>query len=102
MALITNLSDLLRKEGCIAGMPKPGRKLAEYLGGIVKAVTTRQEDELATGVRCRRSSKNNSCPGEITAFIDRQDCVSWSCPACGENGIISGWRQTMWDWSVKA
>jgi len=103
MALIANLSDLLRKEGCIAGMAKPNsRKLADYLGGIVKAVTIRQDDELATGVRCRRLSEKNPCPGKINAFIDRQDCVSWSCPVCGENGIISGWRKTMWDWSVKA
>jgi len=102
MALITNLGHLLDKDGCIPGMSKPVRRLAEYLGGIVKAVTTRQGDGLATGVKCRRWPKNNRCPGEIIAFIDRQDCVSWSCPACGENGRISGWRSTTWDWSVSA
>jgi len=98
MALITNLGHLLDKDGCIPGMSKPVRRLAEYLCGIVKAVTTRQKDELATGVRCRRWPKNKRYPGEITAFIDRQDCVSWSCPVCGGDGRISGWRKTMWDW----
>ena len=102
MAWITDLRHFLDEDGNIPEIPKPARRIAEYLGGIVKAVTTRQDGELATGVRCRRWPRHKRCPGEIIAFIDEQHCISWSCPVCMDNGVISGWKGTIWDWSVSA
>ena len=102
MALITDLRHFLNQDGTMADMPKPARRFSEYLGSIVKGVTTRRGAELATGVRCRRRIDRRPCPGEIIAYINEQDGICWSCPVCEENGIISGWRGTIWDWSVSA
>jgi len=50
MALMANLRHFLKKDGSMAEMPSPARKLAEFLGRIVKGVTSRQKDALATGL----------------------------------------------------
>ena len=102
MAWITDLRHFLNEEGSRADMPNRARKISDYFGYIVKAVTTRQGDELGTGVRCRRRPGRKSCPGEIIAFIDEEQAICWSCPVCGDNGLISGWEGTIWDWSVNA
>ncbi len=99
---ITDLRDFLNDEGGPAEMPKQARALVNYLGQIVKAVTTRNGKTLATGVRCRRLRRRKLCPGEIIAFMNEQRTISWSCPVCGNNGLISGWEGAIWDWSVSA
>ena len=101
-AWITDLRHFVNEDGSLANMPNRARALAEYFGRIVKGVTTRQKDALATGVRCRKRPKRRRCPGEIIAFIDEQEAISWSCPVCEDNGVISGWKGTIWDWSVNA
>jgi len=102
MALITDLRHFLNEDGSRAEMPNPARTCAEYFGRIVKGVTTRQRDALATGVKCRKRYRRSPCPGEIIAYINQKDGISWSCPVCEENGIISGWKGTIWDWSVNS
>ena len=102
MALITDLRHFLREDGSMADMPKPARKLSDYLGNIVKGVTSRRGDELATGVKCRKRFGRRPCPGEIIAYINEQDGLCWACPVCEETGIISGWEGTSYDWSVNA
>ena len=102
MALIADLRHFLDENGNMPEMPKPARILAEYLGRIVRGVTSRQEGELATGVKCRKRVQRRRCPGEIIAFIDEREAICWACPVCGKNGIISGWEGSIWDWWVNA
>jgi len=102
MALITDLRHFLKEDGSMADMPNQVRILAKYCGRIVKGVTTHQRDVLATGVKCRKRFKRKKCPGEIIAFIGAQQAICWSCPVCEDNGVMSGWKGTIWDWSVNA
>ena len=99
---ITDLKHFLNEEGGPADMPNQARVLLNYLGRIVKAVTTRNGKALTTGVRCRMQRRRKVCPGEIIAFMNEQRSICWSCPVCGHNGLISGWEGTIWDWSVSA
>jgi hypothetical protein len=101
-AWITDLRHFLNDDGSRADMSNRARRLIDYFGSIVKQVTTRQGDALATGVRCRKKFRRKPCWGEIIAFVDGQHAISWSCPVCGDNGVISGWKGTIWDWSVSA
>jgi hypothetical protein len=102
MAMITDLRHFLKDDGRQPKMPNSARTLAEFCGRIVKAVTTCRGDGLATGVRCRKRPNRRKCPGEIIAFMDEQESISWTCPVCEDNGVISGWKGTIWDWSVNA
>ncbi len=102
MALITDLRHFLNEDGSMADMPSHARVLAKYCGRIVRAVTNRRIATVDTGVKCRKRPRRKPCPGEIIAFIDEQQAISWSCPVCEDNGVISGWTETIWDWSVNA
>ena len=101
-AWITDLRHFLKEDGSRADMSIRARRLIDYFGNIVKKVTTRRGNALASGVRCRKRFRHKPCPGEIIAFIDEQNAISWSCPVCRDNGVISGWKGTIWDWSVSA
>jgi len=101
---VIDLRHFLNEDGALAEMPRPVSRLANYFGRIVKAVTSRNKDVLTIGIRCRRRPGHRSCLGEIIAFMDyeRNSVIVWSCPICGDNGVISGWEGTVWDWSVSA
>jgi len=101
---ITDLRHFLNDEGSLADMPRQALQLANYFGRIVKAVTSRNRKTLVTGVKCRRRPGRRACPGEIIGFVDEQhaSAIAWSCPVCKDNGLISGWKGTIWDWSVSA
>ena len=101
---VTDLWHFLNDDGSLADMPRPAFNLATYFGRIVRAVTTRNKDTLVTGVRCRRRLGRRQCSGEIIAFVDEQraSAIDWSCQVCKDNGFISGWQDTIWDWSVRA
>ena len=97
---IIDLTHYLDEHGATVKLPSPARRLAEYFGAIVRAVTW---DPVGAGTKssvcCRRRPGRKPCPGQIRAAItldDRMDIV-WECPSCGDNGLISNWDGTMWD-----
>ena len=49
-----------------------------------------------------KGSGEDHAQGEIIAFMNEQEAIFWSCPVCEDNGIISGWKGTIWDWSVNS
>lgn len=93
---ITDLTDL--ESGSLpAALPGPARRLAEYLGSIVAAVTGTEPDD-PLGLRCRRRPGRRPCPGEVEGYIDPEsNTIHWACLVCGDNGTISNWENTMWD-----
>ncbi len=100
---ITDIRHFLDSGHLAPSLPAPARKLAEYFGAIVVAVTS---DDVgapeSSGVRCRRRPKRQSCPGEIRALVDPlEDAIHWCCPTCGDNGVIRGWNGTLWDCSER-
>ncbi len=93
---ITDISDYLNNIGLLKrDMPAPVNRMAEFLLAIIEAVTpkcpTVGHD---TGVRCRK----RGCKGSIHASLQSADGrITWWCPLCEQNGVISGWHGTKWD-----
>lgn len=81
--------------------PGPARKLAEYVGSIVHAVTSQAKDsgETVTSVRCRCRPKRKPCQSNLLAGCSPADraLINWQCPACGFSGNVIGWQGTQWD-----
>jgi hypothetical protein len=97
--LITNLTHFLDERGCIAPMEGPARRLAEFLTGIVAAMT-HDMDEPALPTRCRRRPGRKPCPGILDTQFggDFEDlAILWRCPECGDHGMITHWQNTFWD-----
>ena len=94
---VTDLTHFLQDGRLHPALPGPARRLVDHLGAIVVAVTSVEPDE-PLGVRCRRRPGRKPCPGPIEGFIDPESHeVCWFCIACGDNGFISNWEDTVWD-----
>ncbi len=98
--LITELTCYFDSRGELpSDLPGPALNLALYLGAIVSWATRGGSFEPErTNVSCRRRPRGRRCSGEIVAALNsKAGEVEWICPACGERGVISGWRGTRWD-----
>jgi hypothetical protein len=97
---ITDIRHFLNEKGEFPKeLPGPARSLAMYFGKIIEAVSNRgkDENEAQTDIPCRKKPGNRKCGVPITARIREDSSIQWRCPACGDNGIISGWHDTAWD-----
>jgi hypothetical protein len=94
---IVDLRHYLTPAGAIAEMPRPARRLADYFASIVVDATTNLDDP--PSVRCRRRPRHRPCRGIVFSMpsIEHDDAIVWHCPVCGDNGLIQGWQDTLWD-----
>ncbi len=77
----------------------PGRNLALHMTAIVAAATTPLPLH-AADVPCRRRPNRRPCRGKIQHRLWPDERITWECPLCGDNGIISNWQSTAWDMRV--
>jgi hypothetical protein len=81
------------------GLPTAVLNLAVYFGSIVAWVTDHLPyGDWHTNVPCRRSPGRRRCLGDLVAELDRASGhIVWQCPICGDNGVIHGWEDTLWN-----
>jgi RNA polymerase subunit RPABC4/transcription elongation factor Spt4 len=96
---ITDITHFLDKEGEIISEPAQARKLAEYFAAIIVMASFLDPDyPTEYRVLCRRRPNRKPCQEEIAGFVEPEtDNIVWVCPACGDGGLISNWRGTIWD-----
>ena len=97
---ITDLTHFLTTDGAIAPTSGPARRLADFLAKITVDATTLSlgDPSTSTRVKCRRRPARKPCSGEIEAGIDTEsESIIWWCPVCGDNGVISNWKGSIWD-----
>lgn len=95
---ITDMRDFLDGAMGLPELPGPARRIADYFGAIVIAMSDLlPETMVRTHVRCRRRPGRRPCAGRLEAVIDAESRIRWQCPACGDNGVLSGWQRTPWD-----
>ena len=80
-------------------IPERVVSLAILFGAIVAWVTDHLPDgDEHTNVPCRRSPGRRRCRGDIIAELDSTSgYIVWHCPLCGDNGMIHGWEDTLWN-----
>ena len=55
---------------------------------------------IATGLACHRRPGCKPCSGKL--LVRRAEAaarIEWACPACSDEGVISGWEGSQWDLS---
>ncbi len=98
MTWVTDLSHFVDETGDLSPLlAGPGRRLAQHLAAIVAAATSPANGEAPPSIRCRRRPEHRACPGIIEYRLWSDERVTWGCPNCGDNGVISNWQSTAWD-----
>ncbi len=98
---VTDFRHFLGSDGELPpDLPTPARNLALHVGSIIAWMTSREVSECEwTNVPCRRSPGRRRCSADILAEFESTPVfgISWSCPACGDNGFVYGWEDSLWD-----
>jgi hypothetical protein len=101
MTWVTDLSHFIdaRTGNLPTNVPGPARRLIEHLTRIVAAATTAAggHDQPFDQIKCRRRPGHRACPGVIEHHVWADERITWQCPRCGDNGVISNWQSTAWD-----
>lgn len=48
---------------------------------------------------CWRRPNRQPCEGVLETELGK-DFIHWHCPACGDEGVVTGWRGLLWDMTV--
>ena len=105
MATFVSLSHYTDENGDIVrDMPTPAKRISQFFGSIVAFMTQNNlcnnNKEYRTFTKCRKRPSHKPCPGKISALYDEDgESFFWICPECGDNGLISDWQGTVWDYS---
>jgi hypothetical protein len=100
MTRITDLSHFIdARTGNLPGnVPGPARRLMKHLSLIVAAATTAAAGhDQPIPIKCMRRPGHRACPGVIEHRLWADERITWQCPVCGDNGVISNWQSTAWD-----
>ena len=93
-AWVTDLTHFMDESGDLhAALAGPGRRLALHMTAIVAVATGGP----IAGIRCRRRPDHRACAGTIAFRLWADQRITWGCPICGDNGVISNWQATRWD-----
>jgi hypothetical protein len=93
---VTDLTHFIDESGGLhRALTGPGLRLAKHMTSIVAAATS--EGSEGVQVQCRRRSDRRRCAGSLEYRLWADERITWSCPECGDNGVISNWQSTAWD-----
>jgi len=96
------ITDMTHFEGIPSGPShEPARRMAQFFGTIVSAASVSSADELIeSALFCRRRPGRVQCPGHLQIRRDEvSNVISWHCSRCDDQGEISNWEGTSWNFS---
>lgn len=95
----THLNDLPPETD--ASVPAAARRRAAFTRAVVEAATSRLgEGRWRTAVRCIKRVGHKACMTPIEVTYDGVDSVAWSCAACSERGVVTGFIGSDLDLSI--
>jgi hypothetical protein len=85
----------------LTGPGLPQLRLVEKLGEIISYATA-----IEAGISvdfqpvCWRRPRRKACRGELEIeLVSETNQIQWSCPECGDEGVVTGWAGLIWDMS---
>jgi hypothetical protein len=93
------IADLTHFLAMPEGAPGPALRLAEQLGGIVRAATAGDTGTAWTSaLLCRRRPGNRPCGGRMVVQLSEPSApIQGRCSACADEGVISNWQDSPYD-----
>jgi hypothetical protein len=82
-------------------MPPAARRRSAFTREVVEAATARRAGEAwRSAVRCIARAGRRACGAHIDVSRPEPGRVEWTCPVCGEHGVITGFEDTELDMSA--
>jgi hypothetical protein len=83
-----------------AGIPAAARRRGELTRELVAAATSRRFDGAwRSAVRCIGRVERKTCGSWVEITRVERSTIEWSCSACGESGVITGFAASELDLS---
>jgi hypothetical protein len=73
------------------------RLKVEKITEIIIYATSLSETQTGEPPTCRRRPKRKPCKGHLIINFEYSDQIHWICPACQDEGIVTGWEGLIWD-----
>ena len=72
---------------------------AQYVGWLLCAASVRTPgQESQTAIPCRKRPSRKPCRGHVQVMLTEvPELLCWRCPACGDQGVVDGWRNSIWN-----
>jgi predicted RNA-binding Zn-ribbon protein involved in translation (DUF1610 family) len=88
---ITDVRDLVAREE--ATLPLAAQRRGEFTRALVESATSRRAGSAwLSAVRCMARAGRKPCRSWTLVARPEPGRVEWSCPACGEQGIVTGFE----------
>jgi len=101
MMYVTDMRHFAGMDELVGPQFASAKRFAAYLGDVVSAASAHPPGEvIATGLACHRRPGCKPCSGKL--LVRRAEAaarIEWACPACSDEGVISGWEGSPWDLS---
>jgi len=95
----TDVRDLAPHEE--AAQPLAARRRSDFTRSLVEAATSRRAGSAwLSAVRCIASAGRKRCGAWTRVARPEAGRVEWSCPSCGEQGVITGFEGSEHDLSA--
>ena len=100
-AYSTDMRDFVDASGEQAELTPETLRLVKFFALVILLALRGNRGRPGTLViPCKFNPKRRRCKGRIKAgLVSESDKIVWECPACGDSGVISNWRNTPWDFT---
>lgn len=86
--------------GNLMALPAQARARIDFARQVAEAATSRRAPAAwASAVRCIARAARKLCPGRVHVARTQPDTIEWTCPKCGESGVITGFEGSAHDLS---
>jgi len=95
--LFVDIRHWLNADMTSPGLPQLKRQV-DRITGIISYITSFENgipDCLPP--KCWKKPNRKPCKEPLQIDFTVEGRISWICPACGDEGIISGWEGLRWD-----
>jgi hypothetical protein len=83
-------------------LPRLKLKVAKLKEIIIYATSELAGRTVESAPRCWRKPQRKPCEGILKVRVVGHDEIRWFCPACSDEGVISGWTGLIWDMSFNS
>jgi hypothetical protein len=81
-----------------SGPAAPDLRLkVEKITEIIIYATSLSETQTGEPPTCRRRPKRKPCKGNLIINFEYPNRIHWICPACQDEGVVTGWEGLIWD-----